>query len=109
MNPAGSLSAQWALYPGGPCGTWELNQGLCLCTSWIPDTFGSILLNYQDFSARCMMATYTSEQRQTDKNLLRISYFLDLNRITVHLEQTTRNSLIHVLAIVLFLEEEERT
>lgn len=38
-----------------------------------------------------------------------MNYFLDLNRITVHLEQTTRNSLSHVLSIILFLEEEKRT
>lgn len=38
-----------------------------------------------------------------------MNYLLYLNKITVHLNQKTRNSLSHVLAIVLFLEEEERT
>lgn len=47
--------------PGGSCGyrPLELDQGLCLCASWVPETSGSVALNYQNFSA--MVVTYSPE------------------------------------------------
>lgn len=56
-----------APWRGGFCGCrpLELDQGLCLCASWIPDASGFVILNYQEFSA--IVITYTPEYIFTAK------------------------------------------